>query len=362
MAIFVVLFFMVTSILGFNLVFSAKLSPQNLAVDMNRFDVSEYVSKNSIPYKFSGKELYFDSALPFTANIEFQDGFKVFFPVFTITGINQNITKFGDFQLIKGHVEKNGAYISQTLWDKIKRDYPLAQIGEKIKLNFTIKNSTVHAVQEYKIAGIIRDRWVHAYYSDIREEILVPLSFFNSIPEKINYNDINQTLYYKSYPIEAYKKYIPLMAGTNLGLSYYATHRNILREYHSFLFVSSSFIVVLLILGGGISLITAIINNKKYALDFGVLRVSGVPLYKILALFAAENMYAMGIAYLIALLFSTLFITGFLMAFAGAPPISGIVIFFLIPALMIVVTSIPTVAYTAYQMKTKEIVEHLRNA
>jgi len=361
-AVFVVLFFMIMSVMGANLLFSTKLNPQNLATDPCRFDVDELPSKNSVPYRFSGEEMYFDSALPFNANIEFSDGFKVFFPVFTITGINQNITRFGDFQLIKGSVEKNGVYVSQTLWKKIKRDYPMVNVGAHIKLNFTVKNGSVRATHEYTIAGVIRDRWVHYYYAHIREELLVPLSFFASLPEKISYEGVNETLYGKSYAIEEYKKYVPLLAGTEYGMSYYAMHRAIMREYNSFLFVASSFILVLLVLGGGISLITAMVNNKKYALDFGILRVSGVPLYKIIALFAGENIYTMVIAYFIALIFSYVFLLGILLVSAGVVPVYALINFFLVPLLLILVMTGPTVAYTAYHMKTKEIVEHLRNA
>ena len=359
--LYIVIFFIIVGTLGFNVIFSTMLNPSNLATDSCRFDFLEGPNLTNFPVKYSlvANETHIDDTLGFSVNMEFSDGFNLIFPAYTVTGISKNITKYKDFQIISGHVRDNGIHISESMWNKIKQEYTFADIGQKIRLSF--KNAGVNITKEYTIAGVIKNRWIFYYFYHTTEEILVPISFFSDIPQTYNIHDFNETVYYETTTIRIPEKYVPLVSDTYGGISYYYETHEHTNDYYSFLFISGNILILTTIIGGAISLYVTVINTRKYSSELGILRAVGVPNYKITAFFVFENFFAMMYAFVIAVIIEFPFSLGFLMGIYSIPPLISVTAIILVPIGISGIMLIPSVVYMLYHLKTREIVETLRN-
>ena len=359
--LYVLIFFIIIGTLTFNVLFSTMMNPAGLSADPCRFDFLGGVNLTKFPVKYSllGNETHINDILGFSVNMKFNDGFELIFPAQTVTGITKNIIKYRDFQILSGHIRDNGIYISESMWKKIKSEYAFAEIGQKIKLSF--KNAGVNITKGYTIAGVIKKRWIFYYFYRTTEEILVPISFFSEIPKTYNLHDFNETVYYESTAIRVPEKYVSLIADTYEGISYYYETHEHTNDYNSFLFISGNILVLTTIIGGAISLYATVVNTRKYSSEIGILRAVGVPNYKTTAFFLFENFYAMIIAFVITIFIEFPFSLGFLIGVFSISVVSAVTAIILVPIGISAVMLIPSLAYMLYHLKSREIVETLRN-
>jgi len=361
-ALYIVMFFLIISAMAFNMVLSSMMNPEGLAYDICRFDAgdNEEQIKSPVKYQFTGYETHFDDTLGLSIEIVFSSGFITVVPAFSVTGISENITKFRDFQIISGEKRANGIYITESMWNKIKKTYPFIKIGEYVKLRF--KELGVNVTGEYPIAGIIRDRWIFYYLYHTREEILVPITFFSDIPQMTTIHEFNQTVYWKYRVVRIPEKYVPLTSDAGLlGTSYYGVSHEHVNEYRSFLFIMENLLLLFLLIGGGIALYVTVINTEKYAPEIGILRALGVAPYKIITFLTGENLYTMLSAYLWAMILAVPFSVGILFAMLSMSVFSALIYLVLVPLLMVLMMLLPSVIYLTAYIKSEKSIFKLRN-
>ena len=356
-AIYLAIFFFLIPTLALNTLLLQSVNPEGLAYDPCRFDYED--SNLTIPHLFLGKEAHFNDVLEMDITLKFEDEFGIILPAFSVTGMDKNISRFSDFEIISGSFRSDEVYISRSMWNEIREEYTLLHIGDEITLS--LNYSGIKVSKKYIVGGVIEDRWIYSYLYHRTGEILVPISFFSSIPRYINIHGFNESVYTVYTAARVPEKYVPLLAETYGGISYSVEKSKNENEYLSSLFVTGNLYLLFLLLGGGVSIYTAFINGKKYAGEIGVLRAWGVPAYKIVLFFSLENLYAIILSALIALLITTPFNIGFFIGLYRHSPYDMLITLLLFPLLFAFLLCAPSILYFYYIIRRKHVILHLRN-
>lgn len=379
-ALYVVVFFLILTNISFGLVFrsqSGSKSSENSDISKIYTTPSgeQYLSDNYSPGRIS-KELKFDSDFSrpydFELNYSINDFYEMKLNVPSIVGMGYNSKKFDDIDVKKGRFigGEDELVISESLKDGINKVRDI-DIGDEIQVNCKIDN--IYISKEYELVGIIEDRWISTYRDYEGMEIIVPLSFFKEIPKNLTLDDpeySNQTyqvdIYHEIYTVSLPKKQLDLalMDLKGIGSYYVSSYEESSKfesEYKSYLFVSSTFLFILIMVVIGLSFLSSYLYLQKFSKEIGVLRTMGASTTRTTLFVLKENIFVVLISIVIGLIVSSISPAILLNVYSDAGLFEIIFLNYGLPALILIGAAFTPFPFVYHKISCKEVIQELRN-